>query len=218
MSQRIVLFPGLGANEKMYHAIRSYLPAIEVAPWLPIRNESLSSYAQRYVDLGIIRPSDVIGGCSFGGVLAQEIAQLVPVQKILLIGSCRHAEEIAPTLRRLAPLNRWFPITPQHARLAHWPIALKFGAFHLQHRRLLLDMISAADPRLVRWSIHAITSWSGCPQIAHKIAHIHGSRDYLMPVSRSDADTIIHGAGHFIAVTHASQVSEWIRKHISNPS
>ncbi len=213
--QRIVLFPGLGANARMYDGISAQISNIVVPPWLPVLNEDLSRYAQRYVDLGLVLPGDVIGGCSFGGALAQEIAALLPVKKVLLIGSCRSSRGISPALRQLAPIAPWLPITPQHARLAQWPIALKFGATQSQHRRVLHDMINKAEPRLIRWAIHALIHWRGCPPLTAPLAHVHGSRDQLMPATRSGADFIVPGAGHFIAVTHVKIVIAWMRQQLS---
>ncbi len=216
---RLVLFPGLGGDARMYGELAARVGPIVVPPWLPPELSSngsdLRGYAQRYVDQRLVRPGDWLGGSSFGGMLAQEIAGLIPVRGLLLMGTCRSAAGVSFGLRQLAPLMKVVPMPDHGAHVLAWPLALKFGVTRPAHRQLLAALIDDADPRFLRWASQVAAAWPGIKEPGTKalslpLFQIHGSRDHLMPVERSGAETIVHGAGHLLALTHAPQVATWM--------
>jgi pimeloyl-ACP methyl ester carboxylesterase len=158
-------------------------------------------------------------------MLAQEIAGLIPVRGLLLMGTCRSAAGVSFGLRQLAPLMKIVPMPDHGAHVLAWPLALKFGVTRPAHRQLLAALIDDADPRFLRWASQVAAAWPGIKEPGIKepgikepgtkalslpLFQIHGSRDHLMPVERSGAETIIHGAGHLLALTHAPQVATWM--------
>jgi pimeloyl-ACP methyl ester carboxylesterase len=208
---RLILFPGLGAGARMYAPLAAYVGPIIVPPWLPPGGD-LRDYARRYVEQGTVRADDWLGGCSFGGMVAQEIAAIAPVRAVILIGSCRSAADISRPLRRLAPLARIVPM-PRHPRaLASWPLALAFGAHRPEHRRLLMALAADIDPRFLRWASQVAARWPGTRPGTSPIHQIHGGRDRIMPAGRTRAEVILPGAGHLLAVTHAAEVGRWLNQ------
>ena len=208
---RLVLFPGLGGDARMYDELAARVGPVVVPPWLPpelSRNgRDLRAYAQRYVDQRLVRPGDWLGGSSFGGMLAQEIAGLISVRGLL---TCRSAAGVSLGLRQLAPLMKIVPMPHHGAHVFAWPLALKFGVTRPAHRQLLAALIADADPRFLRWACHVAATWPGTKALLVPLFQLHGSRDHLMPVERSGAESIVHGAGHLLALTHAAQVATWM--------
>src|SRR4051812_19762115 len=100
---RLILLPGLGADERMFAPQRATFPRLEVPRWLtPQPRESLPDYARRMA--AGIDPSEplFLGGSSFGGMVALEMARHVRPRAVFLIGSCRAATASVPWMLRFA--------------------------------------------------------------------------------------------------------------------
>ena len=135
----LLLLPGMTQGDRIYAQLRSSLPGLQVAAWLPPeRHESIRRYARRLADslAGCPQPS-YLGGVSFGGIVALELACLLPVRACFLISSITSPAEMPPWLRganagergsgtaaprrrtlvgRLAALRR----TPATVRMSKW--------------------------------------------------------------------------------------------------
>jgi len=68
----IVLFPGLGADARLFREEQARFPNLTVVSWIEPRGpESLADYAARMAsDVSELHPS-YIGGASFGGMVAR---------------------------------------------------------------------------------------------------------------------------------------------------
>lgn len=211
---RLVLIPGLGADGQLFTAVRHLSPVIP--PWLPVDGGSLASYARRYIDAGWIRPGDNVGGSSFGGMLAQEAAALIPVRCLLLITTCRSREGVSPGLRFLSPLSRVVPVVHEPAAVIARVLDLKLGGGTPASRRVIESWVRSGDPRYLRWAARVAGAWRGVtlpPGLP--VFQIHGSHDRLMPVSRSGADTIIPGARHLLPITHPDIFRAWLERSLA---
>ncbi|MFZ1934503.1 MAG: thioesterase domain-containing protein, partial [Thermoguttaceae bacterium] len=75
---QLILLPGLGADHRLLEPQRAAFPQLIVPPWIPPRkHESLPQYAERMAQT-VAPPHDVplvLGGVSFGGMLAYEMAR-----------------------------------------------------------------------------------------------------------------------------------------------
>src|SRR5690242_21168127 len=81
--RRLVLFSGMGADGRLFRSIR--IPEAEIVTpdhAEPAPGETLPQYAVRIADRLNIEPADFVGGISFGGMLAGEIAQQRRVAEI----------------------------------------------------------------------------------------------------------------------------------------
>src|SRR6267143_1496615 len=87
---RIILFPGLGASEKLFERFDFGDRKTFVVKFLvPQKNETLYKYCQR---LAVAIPADeelIFIGVSFGGILAQEVSKIILAKKIILISSIK---------------------------------------------------------------------------------------------------------------------------------
>ena len=211
---RLILIPGLGADAQLFTAVRHLAPLIP--PWLPVDGGDLASYARRYVDAGWARPGDALGGSSFGGMLAQEIALLIPLRCLLLITTCRSRQGISSGLRFLSPLSRMLPVVHEPAPFIARVLDLKLGGMTPASRRVIESWVRSGDPRYLRWAARTAGAWRGVTLPAGlPIFQIHGSHDRLMPAHHSGADTIIPGARHLLPITHPDVFRAWLERSLA---
>ena len=103
MTTRLVLLPGLGTTGELFRPQRRAFPDLEVPPWLdPHRGESLPGYGRRMAAALAPGPSDlVLGGVSFGGMVALEMARHLPTRAVGLIASCVSSQVLTSVARVL---------------------------------------------------------------------------------------------------------------------
>jgi pimeloyl-ACP methyl ester carboxylesterase len=208
----LFVLPGIGADARLFdaqRAVRDIHPIAWIAPEHP--RETLTHYAQRLAsDIRISEPFD-LGGASFGGMVALELARHLAPRRVFLFGSCRSPRSIAPLLRAL----RFFaPVLPNG--MLHPPRVLQslgarwFGATSRAHVQLFADMLAATPVEFMRWATIATRAWEGVEELPMPIHHIHGDRDRLIPINRVRPDRVIAGAGHLLTVTHVDAVNDFI--------
>jgi len=205
MSRPLLLLPGIGADARLFAAQRA-VRDVRVIEWIAPRDarESLADYAARLAREAQVGGEFDLGGASFGGMVAIEMARHLNPQSVYLFGSCRSADAIAPYLRVL----RAFVMKPPRVvapLMARW-----FGATSRQHVEVFVDMLANTDARFLRWAASAVFGWRGVADLAMPVRHVHGSRDRIIPVSCLNADHIIERAGHLLTLTHADEVNVWL--------
>lgn len=94
---RLVLLPGLGADERLFAGIAIEGVSIET-PRLPIPapNECMLSYSLRVAAGLNLRPEDWLGGASFGSLVATSLARHRPLAGLVLIGGALSSVPIPP--------------------------------------------------------------------------------------------------------------------------
>jgi pimeloyl-ACP methyl ester carboxylesterase len=202
------LIPGLGADERVFRRLR-LTGSVHVISWLPPQSptEPLAHYAARLAAAVPAGERCWLVGVSFGGLLAQEIGRLRPLARVVLISSLGSPLELPPLLRlagatglhRLVPfgLLKWLP------RLAQW----FFGARGGTEYRLLRQILADTDAEFARWATVQLLGWRGPGLPA---VRLHGTRDRLLPAGAATIDYVVPGAGHFLIVSHAAQVSRFL--------
>jgi len=88
--KHIYFMPGLGANSKIFEYISLPKDRFEMhlLEWkIPVsEEESIEDYAKRMTG-EIKHQNPILLGVSFGGVLVQEIAKIIAVEKVILVSS-----------------------------------------------------------------------------------------------------------------------------------
>jgi pimeloyl-ACP methyl ester carboxylesterase len=193
----------------MFEAQRELPVQIESPSWLePNLNESLAGYARRLAERVEPGLPFFLGGASFGGMLALEMAQHLRPEGVLLLSSCR-SPSVLPCLHRFgagaAPLIPGAFVSLMMRFRA--PIRRAFGVCDAQHSDLLIQMMRDIPFSFVRWGLAALMAWPGAAELAAPICHIHGACDRVIPLRCVRPDVVIAGAGHLANVTHAEQVN-----------
>ena len=200
------LIPGLGADERVFRGLHLPGPST-VLHWLPPQSptEPLRHYAARLAEA--VPPGQLcwLVGVSFGGLLALEIGRLRPLARVVLISSLADARQLPPLLKlgRATGLYRLVPfgLLPRLPRLAQW----LFGARNGREYQLLARILRDTDPAFARWATRQLLQWdsTGVPTATR----LHGTHDRLLPAGAAPIDYLLPGAGHFMIVSHAAQVS-----------
>jgi pimeloyl-ACP methyl ester carboxylesterase len=208
---RIVLLPGLGADQRLFRAERERFPNLETPPWLPpLPEEPLGDYAARLAKS--IEPApDLLGGVSFGGMVAFEMARHLSPRAVVLIGSGRSRDSLSPTLRRLGFLARRLPL-PVWAAVASAAVVPTVWIERLgpDEARLFRAMLRATPPRFLKWAACAILEWKdagppGCP-----VFQIHGEKDHILPLRLARAVVVVPRARHLVSLTHPREVQAFL--------
>jgi pimeloyl-ACP methyl ester carboxylesterase len=220
---QLILLPGVGADHRLLEPQREEFPQLVVPAWIqPVKNESLPEYAARMA--ATIAPSHdgplMLGGVSFGGMLAYEMAWHLKPDAVVLIASCRTRQGLRPIYRAghwllpLIPVQTW-----NVAKLLSGPVVRFRLGVPAKQKELAIRMFKEMDSRFMHWALQAILRWEPTPLEGVRIFQIHGGRDALIPARRVNADVVIPDGGHMINVSHAREVNAFIRgvaRHQSN--
>jgi len=190
----------MGADSSMYRGPWRELDWVRFLDWPAYYGETtLAEVAQRVIDENGIQPGDGVGGSSLGGMVAVEVARLVPVSSVVLIGSAMTRAEIHPLLTMAAPLVTLTPLRLAQI-LAGKSVEGPVG-----------DAFARADPRFVRAMCRALAHWdgAGASSLPCPVYRIHGEHDLVIPCP-GDSVQIVPGAGHLIALTHPKECVEFL--------
>ncbi len=226
---RIVLFPGLGADARMFERQKRFFGNdLECPDWLePEPDEALDDYTKRWAEQLHPEPDDTrplfLGGVSFGGMIALEMARHLRPEAVILIGSCRS---------KLAKPDRWQVARKVGACIPQTLLGRTLRAagglwiawldqMDAPHRALMMRMAADTDAYRLRWGGYACADWTFDPRSETDfppIYQIHGGRDAIIPLHRGDPDTILPNGRHVLVFSHPETVNRYImdivRQHV----
>lgn len=198
----------MGADASMYGEAFRDLNAIRYVNWPEYDNEqSIPEMAERSIRKYGIQPDDIVGGSSLGGIVAAEIARHVHLRYLILIGSTLTPDNINPVLRKLSVLSEITPVAL---------LQVLAGKANAVTENRMLTMFRHSDVLFIKSMCKAVCTWEGNQKPNCPVAHIHGEKDTVIFPPATGAE-IIPGGGHLIAMTHESDVVNFI-KNISGES
>lgn len=208
----LIFFSGLAADARVFGPQQLAFPGLVVPDWpRPQQNETLTAYCKR---LAVDLPVDghlILGGASFGGIVALHVAQFVQPQAVILIGSLRSPVELPPVVRYGHFLKRFLPLVP--VGFLQWciaPLVSKLAQRRVPYWWGLASQFRQSDPTVFKWSLARILDWTAAPKVVCPIFQIHGSRDGVLPLRFTQPDAIVSGGGHVISLTHSKEVNDFI--------
>lgn len=216
MSQPLLLFAGMRPSERIFAAQKAAIPGLRIVPWIPTRRrESIGEYAQRLAALLAGERPAYLGGISFGGIIALEVAALMPVRACFLISSVASPREMPPWMRTA----RWFTtlsgdwlFTCAGHVAKQWPRAKRSVA------TARLSKFAGKDGQWYRWASAAALRWNPNPAIAAlKIHSIHGQLDHTFPSRYVRNATLVPG-GHVLPVTHPELITSFLIEGMADAS
>ena len=216
-STPLIFFSGLAADANVFAPQKLAFPQLIVPAWpRPHPNDTLDTYCDRLADNLRIQGDPIIGGASFGGIIALHVAQRLHPRAVILIGSVRSATELSRVACFCRPLKAMIPLIPvRFMQLCCAPMASKLARNYFPHLSGLARQFRGSDPAVFKWSLARILDWNSTPTVDCPVFHIHGDRDYVLPLRYTKPNTIIAGGGHVISLTHPTDVNDFIRSVIS---
>ena len=212
-STPLILFSGLAADANVFVPQKLAFPQLVVPQWpTPLPHDTLDSYCDRLADQ--LRPhgNAIIGGASFGGIIALHVAKRLNPLAVLLIGSIRSPSELSRMARCLRPLRMLVPLIPvRFLQLCVRPVASHHAMRFIPHLCGLARQFCNSDPVVFKWSLARILDWNSTPVVDCSIFHIHGARDFILPIRYTQPDVIVAGGGHVISLSHPTEVNHFIR-------
>jgi pimeloyl-ACP methyl ester carboxylesterase len=205
----------MAADAGIFAHQKRVFPNLIVPEWpVPKVGDTLSTLCERFADSIRQTTPCVIGGASFGGIVALEMARFLDPLAVILIGSVREPNQLpwfVPPLRPFGGAVSFLPIELLK------PVAARFGAgtgTNLRNFRGLARQFGRSNSDVLRWSLRMSLLWDKTPDVNCPVFQIHGERDRVLPARRTTPDEIIAGGGHVISITHADKVNEFIRKSV----
>jgi len=216
--ERFILIPGMGADERLFGPQRAYGFDFEVPQMsIPKPDEDLPAYAARMKEmLGLTEPC-VVGGVSFGGMVAAELAMICPARCAILIATCRSNAAIPRYYWWVDRVARFLPDGLVRMRCgASSRIMSKLESLNDEQRELVRMMSHDIPVPLLRGAGRMILRWAGRPVLPCPSRHIHGEIDRIIPLKGVRPDEVVAGGGHLINLTHAEQVNRFIERCLAD--
>ncbi|WP_066829409.1 alpha/beta fold hydrolase [Rufibacter ruber] len=212
----LYLLSGLGADERLFQFLRLQHPNPVVVKWVtPAPHATLAQYAQQVLPQIQDRSAPaVLIGLSFGGMVAQELAKLIPTQKVILLSSLAHTPQLPWYYRAggLLRLQKWLPF--QWAKSFPAPGEWLFGAKSPLEKQVFRSIIQDTDLDFLRWSLTAILGWQHRAEASEQLVIIHGTRDKILPVPLAPRVHLVEGGEHLMVMSRAAEISALLNQHL----
>jgi len=207
---KIFTVSGLGANEMVFENLE-FPKEYELVPipWiLPHRNESISSYAERMaLKIDDSEPFALMG-LSFGGIMVQEMAKIKRPEKLILISTIKHETE-KPWLIAIntkIPVFKGIPnifFTSDAMVTLYSKIRTTVNSNYPDLKRIY----TFKDPTFVKWAFEKIIHWQKATLDPIDTIHIHGTRDFVFPISKMSNPIRINDGTHMMIYEKANEIS-----------
>ncbi len=211
---KIYLFAGLGADERLFSQIKPIAGHEIIAlPWIhPGDSKTMADYTEKYLAAHPFEQPCIVGGVSLGGMIAQEVAARIPVQKLILISTMASRGELPGLLKLGAALKlghiAYKPMLEVLAALGD-----RFTIKSKEGRELFYAMIKESNADFLHFASKAILEWQP-PGIGAALIRIHGDKDRVFPISRVGDCTVVEGGNHFMIVERGEEIGRLIEREI----
>ena len=209
---RLILLPGLGADERMFSNLGlADLPLVTPRHIVPVKGEDLPTYARRTAEHLGIGADDVVGGASFGSMVAAAIARQRSVRALVLIGGALSASGLlqVPGSGMVSQLPALFlrPLLRSDRVLK-----LVFAPESAEMHRLARMMLAEAPDDLLLYGGLMLCRYRTDEKVSCPVFAIHGGRDPVMTPPLAPGLRLLPEAGHGIAWTHGAEVGTFLRE------
>lgn len=211
----IYCISGLGTDANIFNNLKIQDVRLHCLPWInPVQNETIKSYAARMAAC-ITEENPVILGVSFGGLLAIEIARLLPVKKVFVISGFKLSAEV-PLSLKIAGLLRLNQVVP----IRHYSFLDRLGNYRLgvstqQEKEMVMAYRKNANLAQLKWSIHQILNWKNT-WLPPNLCHIHGDKDKIFPIKKIKPHVVVKGGTHMMVYNRATEISTLILNELTN--
>ncbi|RWX01000.1 alpha/beta fold hydrolase [Flavobacterium cerinum] len=206
----VYFMPGMAASPKIFENIKLPEDQFEVIflEWcLPFDDESIKDYAARMVQ-HITHQNPVLIGVSFGGVLVQEMAEIIKVRKVIIISSVKCNAEF-PRRMRFAKKTHIYRLFPTRMmQRVDWLAKIAVGNNVITRKLQLYEkFLSVRDKKYLDWAFKTILLWDRAVPDA-KVVHIHGDNDEVFPPKYLKGYIPVNGGTHIMIINKFKWINE----------
>jgi len=212
---RILLIPGLGYDCRIFDNLELSNFSVEKLHWIaPKPKEKLHDYSQRlFATSTSSSEKTILIGHSLGGIVAQEIASVHSIEKIILISSIKSRKELSLSFKLIKPFRFDIFFTKQISikTVKFW--GKSHGFETLEEKELFKSMVGKHSNRYLQWALRSLSSWYEPKNLSQtEIIHIHGTDDKTLPYKLVEKpDYTIKNGTHICVLKKAEEVSRLIK-------
>jgi len=203
---KVFLIPGMGADSRIYKNFKLDGYDVTAVDWIePEQTDTLKNYAQKLIIQYNISSLSIVIGNSLGGMLAIEIAKIIPIKKTILISSIKSIDE-APayfSLFRALPIYKLIP--GKMMTSMSFLIRFVFGKMHEADGLLFKDMLEHTSPVFLKWSMDAVLKWDN-KTIPQNVFIVTGDHDHVFNHKRIKDAIIVKGGTHIMIFDRSDEV------------
>lgn len=203
--------PGMAASSLIFEFISlpEDLFVMHFLDWsIPSKDMSLRSYALEMCK-NIKHPHPVLIGVSLGGILVQEIANIIPVQKLIIVSSVKSKTELPRRMlfARYTSVHKLLPT----GLVRNVELLAKYAFGETVTKRLALyeRYLSIRDKRYIDWCIHVLVNWQQ-EYPKNELIHIHGDKDTVFPIRNIRGCVKVKNGTHTMIIHRA----KWFNEHL----
>lgn len=203
--------PGMAASPKIFENIRLDLSQFQLhyLDWvLPEKGISFKDYAQQMC-IHIQHPNPILLGVSFGGMLVQEMAKCIEIEKTIIVSSVKSHLEL-PKRMLFAKYTKAHKLLPT-GLVNNVELLAKYAFGETVTKRLELyeKYLGLRDKRYIDWAIDNIVNWQQ-KDPPKNIIHIHGEKDAVFPIAHIKECIRIRNGTHTMIIHRA----KWFNEHL----
>lgn len=209
----IYFIPGMAANCQIFENIKLHSGSYEIhyIEWLePLKNESLRDYALR-LRTEIKHPNPILVGVSFGGIIVQEIAKQIPVEKVIIISSVKDPSEFPQRIHwaRKWKLYHFFPAS-YVSTLENLTEKIVSSKKIQQRIKMYQKYLTMRSENYLDWAFKNVILWENKNPVPN-VFHLHGGKDHIFPAKRIQNAKILENGTHVMVLINA----KWINKKLN---
>jgi len=205
---KIYLIPGLGADCRIYNNIDLNDHEVICVDWIePHKTDTLATYAQKLIYQYNILPKSMVIGNSLGGMIAIEIAKIIPVAKVIQISSIKTISEAPWYFSWLRAIPFYKPIPGKVFTRLEFLIKPFFGHMNEADNWLFVDMLKKSSPVFLKWAMDATLKWDN-KVILKNVFQIIGDKDVVFSYQKIKGAIIVKGGTHIMIFERAKEVNK----------
>lgn len=226
----IYLFSGLGADKTVFKKL-SFLQNTKhkFIEWENPKTDNLENYALQLSSQIDKTKNVILLGVSFGGMLVSELSKHIQTEKVILISSACDTSEIPFLYSLLGKLKLYFFIPAFLLNKPNKLLSFAFGTNQKKYKeeeKQLYQIIRNSNPKFAKSFMKMIMNWKINSNKKeenklnkHSIFKIHGTKDLIIPCSKNENTNqfLIRTGGHFMILTHADQINDYIKTILAKP-
>lgn len=202
----IYAIPGLGTTGELFQHISVPGYALRILDWpQPQKDLDLPGYAARFLpQIDSSSPVNLMG-VSFGGMICSELAEIIAVNKVILISSNQNRSEFPIALKLLKYLPVYRLVPDKLVRLLA-KTKRKFLGFEESFEPVFFRMIDQMPQNYFTCCISYIIGWNRTSNNVPMV-RIHGSSDKLLLHKKTGRGYTIQEGSHSMVLARAAEIN-----------